>query len=81
MHWAAVFIVAYVAAFVEFWRLCKTAPLMRDDQASTVGEGEYQQRNRVSVQPKASIQPTTPIRLPGEPTRAKKRLPEPAQLS
>ena len=32
MHWAAVFLVAYAAGFVEFWRLCDTAPLMHADQ-------------------------------------------------
>ena len=81
MHWAAVFIVAHVAGFVEFWRLCNTAPLMCEDQLGTVGEEEYRQRSHVSVQPRAPIEPTITIRLPDEPTCAKKQLPEPMQLS
>ena len=32
MHWAAVFLAAYAAGLVEFWRLCDTAPLMHADQ-------------------------------------------------
>jgi hypothetical protein len=78
MRWAAVFLVAYVAGFVEFWRLCRTAPLMREDQPDTVGEEEFRQRKHVSVQPEIPIQRTTTSRLPVDPTRAKKRLSEPA---
>ncbi|GJE53502.1 hypothetical protein GOFOIKOB_6583 [Methylobacterium tardum] len=35
MHWAAVFLVAYALGFVEFWRLCDTAPLMPTNRPST----------------------------------------------
>jgi hypothetical protein len=35
MHWAAVFLAAYAAALVEFWRLCDEAPLMQADQPGT----------------------------------------------
>lgn len=31
MHWAAVVLAAYAVGLVEFWRLCRDAPLMPDD--------------------------------------------------
>jgi len=33
MHWAAVILTAYAAGLVEFWRLCRDAPLMPDEAA------------------------------------------------
>lgn len=37
MHWAAVILAAYAAGFVEFWRMCETAPLVREDVAEMAG--------------------------------------------
>lgn len=31
MHWTAVILAAYAAGLVEFWRLCRAAPLIADD--------------------------------------------------
>ena len=31
MSWSVVIIAVFVAGFVEFWRLCRTAPLMIDE--------------------------------------------------
>lgn len=30
MHWAAVILAVYIAGLVEFWRLCRLAPLSAD---------------------------------------------------
>lgn len=31
MHWTAVILAAYSAGLLEFWRLCRAAPLMPDE--------------------------------------------------
>lgn len=31
MHWTAVVLAAYAAGFLEFWRLCDTAPAAQDE--------------------------------------------------
>lgn len=31
MHWVAVILAAFIVGLVEFWRLCRTAPLMYED--------------------------------------------------
>jgi len=33
MHWASVILAAYSVGLVEFWRLCRDAPLMSDEAA------------------------------------------------
>lgn len=33
MHWTAVILAAYAAGLVEFWRLCRDAPLMPEETA------------------------------------------------
>jgi hypothetical protein len=36
MHWVAVILAAYAAGFVEFWRLCDSAPLVHDEAGDAV---------------------------------------------
>jgi hypothetical protein len=31
MHWTAVILAAYSAGLLEFWQLCRAAPLMPDE--------------------------------------------------
>lgn len=33
MHWTAVILAAYALGLVEFWRLCRDAPIMPDEAA------------------------------------------------
>lgn len=35
VHWTAVLLAAYAAAFVEFWRLCDAAPFVEDSDGNT----------------------------------------------
>ena len=35
MHWAAVVLAAYAVGFVEFWRMCETAPISQDEVGET----------------------------------------------
>jgi hypothetical protein len=49
MHWAAVIVAAYTAGLVEFWRLCRFAPVLPDGrgdaQASRVEHTEQPQKH------------------------------------
>ncbi len=35
MHWTALFLAAYAFGFVEFWRLCKVAPITLNSSDNT----------------------------------------------
>jgi hypothetical protein len=37
MHWAAVFLTAYAAGFLEIWRLCDQAPSAPEDSDVEIG--------------------------------------------
>ena len=36
MHWCAVFLAAYTAGLIEFWRLCQEAPLMAEEHLTSI---------------------------------------------
>ncbi len=77
MHWTAVILAAYAAGLVEFWRLCRAAPLMADDTPVPYPSRWSQPSIHVIAQPRIPIQPTTTssttARIAVEPWRANRR--------
>ena len=57
MPWAVVIIAVFVAGFVEFWRLCRMAPVMIDEGQITrgcdVGASDYSPEQRYAADARA----------------------------
>ncbi|KAA0122820.1 hypothetical protein CIW48_15355 [Methylobacterium sp. P1-11] len=62
MHWSAVLLAVYAAGLVEFWRLCRTAPLVWHEDSFPLPEAPQRDSGPASLLPSGN---TPARRCPG----------------